>query len=95
MHRTSKQSSLTQRVGLWGRRTVRAAETTCGVGVVRLACGHVEAEMRPAEDVLLKMLRLLDGAKAGSLTPSRVEDEAYEYSLDNLTVVLPAVPKWE
>jgi hypothetical protein len=51
--------------------------------------------MRPAEDALLTMLRLLHGAKVGSLSPSRVEDEEREFSLENLTVVLPAVPKWE
>ncbi len=80
---------------MWCRRTVRASEATRGTGIVRLACGHVEAEMRPAEDVLLTMLRLLDGVKVGSLSPLRVEDEEREYSLENLTVVLPAVPKWE
>ena len=78
------------------RRIVRAAEIKGGVGTVRLACGHVEAQMCPAADALLTMLRLLESVKAGGLVPSRVEDEdVREYSVDNLAVVLPADPKWE
>ena len=78
------------------RRIVRAAETKSGVGTVRLACGHVEAQMCPAADALQTMLRLLEGVKVGVLLPSRVEDEEVrEYSVDNLAVVLPADPKWE
>ena len=39
---------------------------------------------------------LLAGVRAGTLGPSRVEDdEVREYSADNLAVLLLAAPKWE
>ena len=67
-----------------------------GAGTVRLACGHVEAELRPAAGALESMQRLLAGVRAGALGPSRVEDdEVREYSADNLSVLLLAAPKWE
>ena len=65
------------------RQKVRSAEEVRGAGTVRLACGHVEAELRPAAGALESMQRLLAGVRAGTLGRRVEDDEVASTAADN------------